>query len=271
MSVAGWITLLLVLLVGTGLGYWLGLVAQRRQGGGKSAAELRQQHDQFREQVTDHFAETAELVNKLTDSYKDVFDHLSSGAQQLADMEKLQQRLPPVANSTVSIQRIGYAQAKTGTATAVAATSAAEPSVSGASQAAKSDRPKPSRAVETPGAPGANATSSVPAPVIDRVIDQAIDQAADRASASKPGANKPAASKPVAKGTSTDGPGADHKAAAADQAKKHQNGKPETGQKASEPQTGAQQSAGTAADNSGTKRPRTAPTSASSSKADGKR
>jgi uncharacterized membrane-anchored protein YhcB (DUF1043 family) len=270
MSVAGWITLLLGLLAGAGLGYWLGLVAQRRQGGGKSAAELRQQHDQFREQVTDHFAETAELVNKLTDSYKDVFDHLSSGAQQLADMEKLQQRLPPVENSTVSIQRIGYAQAKAGTAAPVAATSAAEPSVSGASQAAKSDHPKPSKAVETPGMPAANVTSSAPAQVIDQAIDQAADRAADRAT-SKSGADKPAASKPVAKGTSTDGPGADQKAAAADQAKKHQNGKPEIGQKASEPQTGAQQSAGTAADNSGTKRPRAAPTSASSSKADGKR
>lgn len=108
MSSGVWIAILIAVLAGTGLGYWLAQLYQRKANSGKSVRELRAEHDQFRDQVTEHFAETAQLVNQLTDSYKAVFDHLSSGAQQLTDREKLQQRLPPMDTSAVSIQRIGY-------------------------------------------------------------------------------------------------------------------------------------------------------------------
>lgn len=118
MSSAAWIAVLIAILAGTGLGYWLAQLTQRKTNGGKSVTELRQEHEQFRDQVTEHFAETAQLVNQLTDSYKAVFDHLSSGAQQLADTDKLQQRLPPMDASAVSIQRVGYGPASAAPASA---------------------------------------------------------------------------------------------------------------------------------------------------------
>ena len=39
----------------------------------------------YRENVTDHFNKTAELVNTMTESYRSVYRHLADGAQNLCD------------------------------------------------------------------------------------------------------------------------------------------------------------------------------------------
>lgn len=43
----------------------------------------RQQHD-YKNEVTEHFQETAQLLNQLTSSYRDVHNHLAQGAHLLA-------------------------------------------------------------------------------------------------------------------------------------------------------------------------------------------
>lgn len=58
---------------------------------GKSRARRLQQEldrlqaelDNYRTQVTQHFLRTSELVQNLTRSYREVYDHLASGSQQL--------------------------------------------------------------------------------------------------------------------------------------------------------------------------------------------
>lgn len=44
---------------------------------------LRQRFDGYREQVNRHFLTTSELVQKMTDSYRDVYEHLAQGSEQL--------------------------------------------------------------------------------------------------------------------------------------------------------------------------------------------
>lgn len=68
---------------------------------------LKREHEAFREEVTDHFAETARLINQLTDSYKAVFDHLSQGADELVDPDTLRERLPSTDQEEVRIRRLG--------------------------------------------------------------------------------------------------------------------------------------------------------------------
>ena len=46
--------------------------------------ELQQQSREYQHEVTEHFNETAELLNQLTASYRDVHNHLAKGAQTLA-------------------------------------------------------------------------------------------------------------------------------------------------------------------------------------------
>lgn len=47
-------------------------------------SEMKQQQDHYQQEVSDHFMETAQLLNQLTNSYRDVHNHLAKGAQILA-------------------------------------------------------------------------------------------------------------------------------------------------------------------------------------------
>lgn len=78
-----------------------------RYGAGTDGAEARQQA-KYREEVADHFVKTAELVNRLTDSYKEVFDHLRDGAGNLVDEDTLRRRLANEEDKDVTLHLIGY-------------------------------------------------------------------------------------------------------------------------------------------------------------------
>lgn len=58
--------------------------------------ELQRFHDDYREHVSDHFSTTADLVQQMTDSYRDVYQHLARGAQDLCS-EEIASRLLPAA------------------------------------------------------------------------------------------------------------------------------------------------------------------------------
>lgn len=47
-------------------------------------SELREQAQSYQREVSDHFTETAQLLNQLTSSYRDVHNHLAKGARSLA-------------------------------------------------------------------------------------------------------------------------------------------------------------------------------------------
>src|SRR5690606_38614774 len=49
----------------------------------KQLEELQNSHNRYREEVSSHFSMTAELVQQMTDSYRDVYQHLATGAQEL--------------------------------------------------------------------------------------------------------------------------------------------------------------------------------------------
>jgi hypothetical protein len=48
---------------------------------------------QYQQEVTQHFAQTANLVNNLTQSYKDVHDHLANDALKFANVDISRQLL----------------------------------------------------------------------------------------------------------------------------------------------------------------------------------
>lgn len=100
----GAVGLILGMLVGGALvGLWL----QRGSGSGQSVAELKRENARFREDVNEHFIQTAELINQLTDSYKAVFDHLSEGAEKLVEPDVVRERMPQVTDEEVRLKRLG--------------------------------------------------------------------------------------------------------------------------------------------------------------------
>ena len=75
------------LVVGFGLGMLLG---QRNSTSGQKHREVERRLDQvlqdkkvYEDEVVEHFSKTAQLLNQLTGSYRDVHNHLATGAEQL--------------------------------------------------------------------------------------------------------------------------------------------------------------------------------------------
>ncbi len=62
--------------------------------------QLKQDHSDYRDDVSDHFSMTAELVQHMTESYRDVYQHLANGAQDLCSSE-VAGKLLPASSSNV--------------------------------------------------------------------------------------------------------------------------------------------------------------------------
>ncbi len=85
--------LIITLIIGGAIGSligWYSALASRGDNKRKIILELESQLDQARQnkvdyeaEVTEHFARTADLLNKLTDDYRSVYTHLANGADQL--------------------------------------------------------------------------------------------------------------------------------------------------------------------------------------------
>lgn len=72
------------------------LLAGSRSERGKLQSQLDDlQHNfkDYQDKVSDHFSTTAHLINKLTDSYRDVHEHMANGAENLCEDEAVKNRL----------------------------------------------------------------------------------------------------------------------------------------------------------------------------------
>lgn len=92
------------LLIG-GVVVWLWM--DRRASNPNTVQALKRENECFREEVNEHFIQTAALINQLTDSYKAVFDHLSEGAEKLVDEKAVRERMPQVGTEEIRLKRLG--------------------------------------------------------------------------------------------------------------------------------------------------------------------
>lgn len=109
----------LLLLVGAGaliVGIVIGkLVASGSSANSEMAEELKQTQaelEEYKEKVTEHFSKTAELVNNMTESYRDVYRHLADSADQLCGNEQFSLRLESNLNKAAAIEAKAEAPAK---------------------------------------------------------------------------------------------------------------------------------------------------------------
>jgi len=61
--------------------------------------DLKDTHNNYRDNVSDHFSMTAELFQHMTESYKEVYQHLASGAQELCSNDVASKLLPARSES----------------------------------------------------------------------------------------------------------------------------------------------------------------------------
>ena len=56
--------------------------------------QLKENQREYKDSVSDHFSMTAELIQHLTESYREVYQHLAAGAQDLCSSEVANKLLP---------------------------------------------------------------------------------------------------------------------------------------------------------------------------------
>ena len=76
----------------------------------KEYEALKKTFADYRNNVSNHFAKTADAVDQLTDSYKNVYNHLSAGARALIDKESLQKQIEKRQGKSVTLAYLAQNQ-----------------------------------------------------------------------------------------------------------------------------------------------------------------
>jgi uncharacterized membrane-anchored protein YhcB (DUF1043 family) len=150
------VALLIGLLIGAGIAF---LVMRRRYGDRESVVQLRNEFDQYRNKVTEHFVETADLMNTLTRNYKNVYDHLEDSAYELVGEDTLRKRLDAVDEAPVMIEYMGQRRTEEET-TASAETSAASSTMSRAKSPTAAREKTPELSPKSSGGQAGNTEST---------------------------------------------------------------------------------------------------------------
>lgn len=94
------IILLICVIVAFLIGYFLG----SRLGGKQSVAmrEVQEKHDGYKNDVREHFEQTSAIMSRMVDDYRDMYQHMSEGAEKLADMHPQKLVTPPPAPEAIT-------------------------------------------------------------------------------------------------------------------------------------------------------------------------
>lgn len=80
-----------ILLLGAGIGYW---AARTRLGAQAAKADdVQRKFDAYRHDVTEHFGRTAEHFQAIGQQYRELYEHMASGADSLCDRETIDRKL----------------------------------------------------------------------------------------------------------------------------------------------------------------------------------
>ncbi|MBL4772824.1 MAG: DUF1043 family protein [Alcanivoracaceae bacterium] len=70
----------------------------------KGVAEVEKKLNNYQQEVAQHFEQTADLVDELTQSYKKVFDHLGKSARGLMTDEQVQAQIEKRKGNKVTLE-----------------------------------------------------------------------------------------------------------------------------------------------------------------------
>lgn len=83
---------LVILIVGGGVGYWFG---RSGVGGSKARAEIAEAElEEYKRGVTEHFGQTAAHFQAIGKEYRQLYEHMSHGAQALCEPDEAGKLLP---------------------------------------------------------------------------------------------------------------------------------------------------------------------------------
>lgn len=103
MTTLVWAVVCIVLAAaGAGLGYWLGI--QRRAVESAKLDAVQAELDDYRKRVSEHFGETATRFHDLGRQYRELYEHMAAGSQDLCDVDDAGGKLPFAAADRPAIE-----------------------------------------------------------------------------------------------------------------------------------------------------------------------
>lgn len=118
MTTLVWAVVCIVLAAaGTGLGYWFG--NRRRAGESAKLDAVQAELDDYRKRVSEHFGETATRFHDLGRQYRELYEHMAAGSQDLCRVNDASGKLPFAPADRPAIA--GGGQDEPGSATTVQA------------------------------------------------------------------------------------------------------------------------------------------------------
>lgn len=81
-----------LLAAGAAIGFYLARLGQSAEQA--KLDEVESEFDAYREQVTEHFAETASRFTAIGQQYRELYDHLATGSEALCLTDKIEGKLP---------------------------------------------------------------------------------------------------------------------------------------------------------------------------------
>ncbi len=101
---------LIILIVAAVAIFIIGIVIGRVVGGGSRLKKTNQKVEaaekelaDYKASVSEHFGQTADLIDDLTRSYKAVFEHLGSSARDLLSEDEVKRHLQSRANKAITL------------------------------------------------------------------------------------------------------------------------------------------------------------------------
>ena len=88
------VSLAIGIVIGIAFTRRLGTDATRIQQLEEKLESMSESHLEYRNNVSEHFNATSGLINQMTNSYKNVYDHLAIGAQDLCSNQVAEKLLP---------------------------------------------------------------------------------------------------------------------------------------------------------------------------------
>lgn len=93
-------------IIGVGFAGKLNASPSRIQDLENKIQQLNDTHSDYREGVSEHFGMTAELIQHMTESYREVYQHLAMGAQELCSPEVANKLLPAGSDDVFETREI---------------------------------------------------------------------------------------------------------------------------------------------------------------------
>ena len=152
----------------------------------KEYEALKKTFADYRNNVSNHFAKTADAVDQLTDSYKNVYNHLSAGARALMDKESLQKQIEKRQGKSVTLAYLAQNQ-ENDKAAPIETPQAETPAKPAAAEPAKTTPPaKPAAAEPAKTAAPAKPAAADPAKTTPPAKPAAAAEPAKTAAPAKP-------------------------------------------------------------------------------------